>query len=93
MSKRFIFDIDGTILEEDYSKEREFFKKELSSQEGNIFIPQISDLIKGYERDNDRYDVNLLSEYLTRNSGVEISPELIYKWREVVSNYDPKIVP
>ena len=44
MSKRFIFDIDGTILEEDYSKEREFFKKELSSQEGNIFIPQISDL-------------------------------------------------
>lgn len=93
MSKRFIFDIDGTILEEDYSKEREFFKKELSSQEGNIFIPQISDLIKGYERDNDRYDVNLLSDYLTRNSGVEISPELIYKWREVVSNYDPKIVP
>lgn len=93
MSKRFIFDIDGTILEEDYSKEREFFKKELSSEEGNIFIPQISDLIKDYENTYSRYEVSLLSEFLSNNSGVEISPELIYKWREVVSNYEPNIVP
>ena len=93
MSKRFIFDIDGTILEEDYSKEVEFFKKELTSEEGDIFIPQIGDLIAKYENTYNRYDVGLLSEFLSYNSGVEISPELIYKWREVVSNYDPKIIP
>ena len=91
--KRFIFDIDGTILEEDYSKEREFFKKELSSEEGNIFIPQISDLISEYEKTYSKYNVGLLSEFLSNNSGFEISPELIYKWREVVSNYDPKVIP
>ena len=91
--RRFIFDIDGTILEEDYSKEVEFFKKELTSEEGNIFIPQIGDLITKYENTYNRYDVGLLSEFLSYNSGVEISPELIYKWREVVSNYDPKIIP
>lgn len=91
--RRFIFDIDGTILEEDYSKEIEFFKKELTSEEGNIFIPQISDLIAKYENTYNKYDVELLSEFLSYNSGVEISPELIYKWREVVSNYDPKIIP
>ena len=93
MSRRFIFDIDGTILKPDYSKEREFFKKELSSEEGNVFIPQISDLIKKYEETYSKYSVGLLSEFLSYNSGVEISPELIYKWREVVSNYDPKIIP
>ena len=91
--RRFIFDIDGTILEEDYSKEVEFFKKELTSEEGDIFIPQIGDLIAKYENTYNRYDVGLLSEFLSYNSGVEISPELIYKWREVVSNYDPKIIP
>ncbi len=92
-TKRFIFDIDGTILEEDYTKEIEFFKKELTSEEGNIFIPQIGDLINKYEKTCSRYDVGYLSDFLSNNSGVEISPELIYKWREVVSNYDPKVIP
>ena len=90
--KKYIFDIDGTILEEDYSKEVEFFKEILSKEEAERFIPKIGKYIQGYEDEYSKYSVNGLSNYLTKVSGINITPEIIYDWREVVSNYDSKVV-
>ena len=90
--RKYIFDIDGTILEEDYSKEVEFFKEILSKEEAERFIPKIGKYIQGYEDEYSKYSVNGLSNYLTKVSGINITPEIIYDWREVVSNYDSKVV-
>ena len=86
--KRFIFDIDGTLLKEDYSMEEKFFKEILSKDDAEVFIPKISEYLKNYEDLFSNYDVNSLSEFLSSESGVDITPEIIYKWRSVISNHD-----
>lgn len=91
--KRFIFDVDGTILKPDYSDEEKYFHEILNPTDAALFIPNIASLISDYEREVGKYDVELLSSYLSERSGVLITSDVVRGWREVVSCYEPKFVP
>ncbi len=80
MVKRFIWDLDGTILDVDFSKEEELFKRNLSEEDFLKFNALCSDLIKAYEKKYLKYDKKLLSKFLSESSGVLISEKLIEKW-------------
>ena len=60
MIKRFIWDLDGTILDVDFSKEEELFKRNLSEEDFLKFNALCSDLIKAYEKKYPKYDKKLL---------------------------------
>jgi HAD superfamily hydrolase (TIGR01549 family) len=90
--QRFIFDLDGTLIDADFSLEKEYFKKCLSEEDAKIFLPNTSKLLGKYEDIYPHYDVSLLSEFLTLESGVSITPEIIRGWRELISNYPANVV-
>lgn len=91
-TQRFIFDVDGTLLVPDYSYEKEYFMSILSEEEASRFLPMIEKLIDGYERKYIRYNISLLSEYLTCESGILISPKMIIGWQQALSETTPKII-
>ena len=62
--KRFIFDIDGTLLVPDWNYEEEYFSRVLSSSDVDVFLPQIADLLQQYEKNFPRYDILELSRFL-----------------------------
>lgn len=93
MIKRFIWDLDGTILDGDFSKEEELFKENLSEEDFLKFNKQRWDLIKAYERECPRYNKELLSDFLSIRGGVMISPDLIDKWINYIININECIHP
>lgn len=90
--QRFIFDIDGTLLESDYSYEIDYFKSVLSSEDAERFIPMIGKLVAEYEKKHICYDVSLLSKYLTYESGVVISKKMINDWKQALSETTPIVI-
>lgn len=90
--QRFIFDIDGTLLESDYSYEKEYFRSVLSREDAKQFLPLIGKLIAEYEQKHMRYDISLLSKYLTYESGVLISKEMINGWQKALSEATPIVM-
>ena len=92
VKKRFIWDLDGTLLKPDYTSEAEYFRKVLTPEEQELFIPRIGDLLSKYEQEFRRYNVNDLSIYLTHKSGVNITPMMIEGWRGIVSDYNSQEV-
>lgn len=90
--RRFIFDIDGTLLLPDYSYEKEFFKSVLSKENSEIFIPMIPKLLEEYENRYRRYDIKKLSRFLTVHSGVLITDKIIREWKDAFGDTESKIV-
>lgn len=90
--QRFIFDIDGTLLEPDYSYEITYFKNILSKDDADVFIPMISKLLADYENTYRRYDIKKLSRYLTAHSGILITEAMIKGWKAAWSDTEPKII-
>ncbi len=93
MVKRFIWDLGGTLLDGDFSKEEELFKANLSEEDFLKFNKQRWDLINAYEREYSRYNKKLLSDFLSIRSGVMISPDLIDKWIDYMINVNEAIHP
>ena len=91
MKQKYIFDLDQTLLDVDFSKEKDYFKSVLSHDDLEIFMPQISNLLNEYEKKFIRYDVSLLSEYLSKKSKVNITTDIVNGWIEC--DMDTKIVP
>lgn len=92
MKTKFIFDLDETLIKSDYSKQQEYFKAVLETEDSEIFIPQISSLLEKYESKYQKYDVNMLSEFLTNTSQVKITPDIIKGWLDVSKNIDGIII-
>ena len=92
MKKRFIFDLDGTLMHADFSKEKEYFKSILSEDEEKIFVPRIFPLLLEYEDLFTRYDERLLSKFMTEKSGVLITEGMVKEWIDVNSNLDDTLV-
>lgn len=85
--EKFIFDIDGTLLKTNWQYEEDYFNSVLSFDDANKFIPRISSLLASYERSFLRYDVDILSHYLTLSTGVNITPEIVRGWIEAGKDY------
>ena len=90
--KRFIFDIDGTLLIPDWNYEKLYFDSVLEKFEFEMFYPQIPKLLEEYEKNFPRYDVVALSRFLTMKSGVLITPEIIIGWNKALGETKPEII-
>lgn len=90
--KRFIFDIDGTLLVPDWNYEEEYFSRVLSSSDVDAFLPQIADLLQQYEKKFPRYDILELSRFLSDKSGVLITPDIVNGWNKALGETDPVII-
>lgn len=90
--QRFLFDIDGTLLESNYSYEQEYFMSVLNSEDAKRFLPMLGRLVAEYEQRHMCYDISLLSKYLTYKSGVLISKEIINGLQQALSETPPIII-
>ena len=90
--KRFIFDIDGTLLVPDWNYEELYFSSVLDKSDFEVFYPQIPKLLEEYEKSFPRYDINALSRFLTMKSGVLITPEIITGWNKALGETNPVII-
>ena len=83
MVKRFIFDLDGTLLHCDFKKERQYFRSALPKEEAEKFIDTFIYHLYDFEEKYLQYDIKRLSEYLSEKMGFTITEEFIEKWIEV----------
>ncbi len=88
MKKRFIFDLDGTLLKGDFSKEINYFKSILSKEDYEKFIKVYCKLLIKYESIFKNYDVHQLSEFLKQETKINISDNFIKGWIDINSNMD-----
>ncbi len=83
MVKRFIFDLDGTLLHCNFEREREYFRSVLPKEDANKFIETFIYHLYDYEEMFLQYDIKKLSEYLSEKMGFIITEEFIEKWIDV----------
>lgn len=91
MKRRFIFDIDGTLLNGNFQREIDYFRSVLSVEDSEKFIKVYFDLLMKYESKFKKYEVNKLSEFLKEESKTNITDEIIKGWIDVNSNMDDVI--
>ena len=88
--KRFIFDMDGTLVKADYSPEIEYFKN-IYGNESKKLLDGIGVYIDSYEKTYDRYDVQKICKYLSCVTGLEFTPQIIEGWRDLSGTYETKV--
>ena len=93
MKKRFIFDLDGTLLQGDFRREKEYFRSMLSDLDADKFISSYFEKLLEYESLYKKYDVLNLSRFLSDELKLNIEPELIYGWIDVNSTMNDKLLP
>ncbi len=83
MKKRFIFDLDGTLLTGDYTELNKYLVDLLG--EGAIeFTSHMSQYLGRYEKMFMRYDYDVLSKYLIETTGLPMTPEVVEEWDHMV---------
>ena len=92
MKKRFIFDLDGTLMNADFSKEDDFFASVLSKDELEVFLPEKCLLLNEYEALFPRYDIRLLSKFMSEKTGLNISEDIVREWIMINSSLDDVLV-
>ncbi len=80
--KKFIWDLDETLLSGDFSYENIYFKEKLQGQDIECFLQNKHDYLMEYERTFFKYDVKLLSDFLSLKSGIVIDETVIRGWNE-----------
>ena len=83
--KRFIFDLDGTLLTSDYSQEFEYFKNIYGDKSKNL-IAGLATYLNSYEKTYSKYEVDRLCRYLNAVTGLEFTPEIIAVWNDLLGN-------
>ena len=78
-AKRFIFDLDGTIMTSDPQLERDYFRS-IYGDFGDEFVDQIPKLLDVYENTFPRYDIKMLSDYLTSKTNFKVTPKVVRDW-------------
>ena len=79
MKKRYIFDLDGTLLHGDFSLTDDYFKS-IYGEDATDLTNNMEVLLKKYERKNNRYEYDTLSRYLSMKTGLDIKPKIIKDW-------------
>ena len=82
MIKKVIWDLDETLLSADFRKEDDFFKEQILDEKVDEFIKNKVKYLMEYERTFFKYDIKLLSEFLTLRSGFKIDEKIIEAWME-----------
>ena len=73
MKKRFIFDLDGTLLHGDYISERDYFRSVLNKEDAEKFLLLYFEKLCEYESLHQKYDYSSLSKFLSEKTGVNIN--------------------
>lgn len=81
---KYIFDLDGTLLSMDYSAEKMFFES-IYGENAYLIVNRIGELLDKYENGFKKYDIELLSKYLTINTGLIFYPRIIESWINIVA--------
>lgn len=77
--KKYIFDIDYTILIPDWSKEDDYFKLYIPLEEQEEFFKCKQDILNKYERDFPKYNTKTLSDYFGK-FGFTVTEDVINGW-------------
>jgi len=77
--KKYIFDLDYTLLIPDWSKEDDFLKKSIQLEEQDAFFNQKQSILNKYELEFPRYDFRTLSDFF-KSYGFTVSEETISGW-------------
>ena len=77
--KRFIFDLDQTLMTADYNMEKEYFKTVLGKQ-GEIFFDMIPALLSEYESIYPKYEIDNLCRFLTMTTKINFTVDIIKGW-------------
>ena len=92
MKKRFIFDLDGTLLHGDYISERDYFRSVLNKEDAEKFLLLYFEKLCEYENLHKKYDYSSLSKFLSEKTGVNITSEIVEGWIKVNSKMDDKLL-
>ena len=77
--KKYIFDLDYTLLIPDWSKEDDFLRKSIPLEEQEEFFKQKQPILNKYELEFPRYDFKTLSDFFS-SFGFHVSEEVINGW-------------
>ena len=77
--KKYIFDLDYTLLIPDWSKEDDFFRKRIPLEEQEEFFKQKQSILNKYEVEFPKYDFKTLSDFF-KSYGFSVSEETINGW-------------
>ncbi len=77
--KKYIFDLDYTLLIPDWSKEDDYFRRTIPIEEQEEFFKQKQGILNAYELIYPKYDFKTLSDYF-RIHGFTVSENVIKGW-------------
>ncbi len=77
--RKYIFDLDYTLLIPDWSKEDDYLKMSIPLEEQEDFFKQKQSIINKYELDFPKYDFKTLSDFF-KSHGFTVSEETISGW-------------
>ena len=77
--KKYIFDLDYTLLIPDWSKEDDYLKKSIPLEEQEDFFSKKQDILNKYEMEFPKYDFKTLSDFF-KCYGFTVSEETISGW-------------
>ena len=79
--QKYIFDLDGTILQADWDMEDKFFETILDKESYELFHQDEMKTVNDYEKAHDKYDIYKLSEFY-KSRGMNLTPDHIRQWIE-----------
>ena len=88
--KRFIFDMDGTLVKIDYSPENEYFYN-IFKDDSKKLLDGIGVYIDSYEKAYNKYDVQKMSRYLSAVTGLEFTKEQSKLFRDAFFKAYPNL--
>jgi HAD superfamily hydrolase (TIGR01549 family) len=80
--KRFVFDLDNTLLTFDREYQLDFFREEFG--ENNPFIEDSYEYSATYWANFSRYKDDRFVHFLSQCSGIPIEEDFVEKWKEVI---------
>ena len=83
--KRFIFDLDYTLMVADKNQEKEYFKDVFRS-DYSTFMEDMIPLLQEYEKTYTRYDISQLSSFLSNKTRLNFTEDVIKGWIESYGN-------
>lgn len=77
--KKYIFDLNYTLLISDWSKEDDYFKKTITLEEQEEIFKQKQTILNKYELEFPKYDLKTLSDFF-KSYGFTVSEDVIEGW-------------